>query len=71
MDIVSHIFLYFVLIFLFGVLVMFALKILYLDKLLKLIKPGWLQGVLGFVIVWGIIGCCLFIVAYAGSFFGL
>ena len=76
MDIFGEIFLFFILLFLLGTLFRFALPaivaipLLVLEKLKKLGMPKWISGILGFIVVWGGVGVCLFGIAYLAKFIG-
>ena len=77
MDIFGEIFLLFVLLFLLGTLFRFALPglvaapLLILEKLKKLGMPKWIFWVLAFVVVWGGVGVCVFVIAYVADYFGM
>tara|TARA_B110000483_G_C17924181_1_gene438099 strand:- start:255 stop:488 length:234 start_codon:yes stop_codon:yes gene_type:complete len=76
MDIIGEIFLLFVLLFLLGTLFRFGLPhivgipLMILEKLEKLGMPKLISGILGFIIVWGGVGACLFAIAYIAQFIG-
>ena len=76
MDILGEIIIGFILLFLLGTLFRFGLPkivaapLIVLGKLEKLGMPKWISGILGFIVVWGGVGVCLFAMAYLAKFIG-
>ena len=76
MDILGEIIIGFILLFLLGTLFRFGLPkivaapLIVLEKLEKLGMPKWISGILGFIVVWGGVGVCLFAMAYLAKFIG-
>ena len=76
MDILGEIIIGFILLFLLGTLFRFGLPkivaapLIVLGKLEKLGMPKWISGILGFIVVWGGVGVCLFGIAYLAKFIG-
>ena len=76
MDILGEIIIGFILLFLLGTLFRFGLPkivaapLIILEKLEKLGMPKWISGILGFIVVWGGVGVCLFAMAYLAKFIG-
>tara|TARA_Y100000992_G_scaffold208922_1_gene143225 strand:- start:311 stop:544 length:234 start_codon:yes stop_codon:yes gene_type:complete len=77
MDFIGALFILFILIWLLGLLFRFALPgivagpLALLEKLKKLGMPKWIFWILGFIVVWGGVIFCVFIIGYIAQFFGL